>query len=225
VLRLQAALTGSRFARGFLTPGGVRAEGGLGLDELLAQVADLERDLRRDRRLFLGTSSMTDRLIGSGHLDRVLVESYGAVGPLARGSGLSTDARHERPYGDYRRLGVRVMTAHDGDAMARVEVRFAEIAESLRVVRQAVDQLRRRDGALRADLPRASGDALGWAEAPQGEVVHRVELRDGILGRVHVASPSLRNWALFDHAFGKDVLTDFAFIEHSFGLTPAGADR
>ena len=35
----------------------------------------------------------------------------------------------------------------------------------------------------------------------------------------------LRNWALFEHAFPKDVLTDFAFIEHSFGLTPAGADR
>jgi Ni,Fe-hydrogenase III large subunit len=42
---------------------------------------------------------------------------------------------------------------------------------------------------------------------------------------VRIASPSLRNWALFDHAFPADVLTDFAFIEHSFGLTPAGADR
>ena len=52
-----------------------------------------------------------------------------------------------------------------------------------------------------------------------------VEIRRGILGNVHIASPSLRNWALFDHAFPKDVLTDFAFIEHSFGLTPAGADR
>ncbi|HVW18700.1 MAG TPA: hypothetical protein VHB30_10680, partial [Solirubrobacteraceae bacterium] len=77
----------------------------------------------------------------------------------------------------------------------------------------------------RTALPVASGSASGWAEAPQGEVVYRVEVGDGVVAGVHVASPSLRNWALFDHAFPKDVLTDFGFIEHSFGLTPAGADR
>jgi Ni,Fe-hydrogenase III large subunit len=71
----------------------------------------------------------------------------------------------------------------------------------------------------------ASGSAFGWAEAPQGELLIWVEVRDGLIHRVHIASPSLRNWALFDHAFPNDVLTDFAFIEHSFGLTPAGADR
>ena len=169
---------------------------------------------------------MTDRLIGGGHLDRALVEEYGAVGPVARGSGLSTDARHERPYGDYRRLGLRVVVHREGDAMARINVRFGELAESMRLLRQAIEQLRRREGELLTPLPAdATGTACGWAEAPQGELLFWVELRDGVVHRVHIASPSLRNWALFDHAFPKDVLTDFAFIEHSFGLTPAGADR
>jgi formate hydrogenlyase subunit 5 len=226
VQRLRARLTGSRFARGVIVPGGVRCEGAIGLDELRAAVEQFERDLRRDRRLFLGTASMTDRLIGAGRLDRPLVEEYSAVGPLARGSGLSTDARHERPYGDYERLGVRVITRREGDAMARINVRFGELAESLRLLRQSIDHLRRRDGRLTNPLPtHRGGTAFGWAEAPQGELVIWVEIRDGLLHRVHVASPSLRNWALFDHAFPADVLTDFAFIEHSFGLTPAGADR
>jgi formate hydrogenlyase subunit 5 len=225
VLRLQAALTGSRFGRGVVAPGGVRFDGRVDLSALLAALERFERELRRDRRLFLATGSMTDRLIGSGRLDRALIEEYGAVGPLARGSGVSTDARHERPYGDYRRLGVEVQTARDGDAMARIEVRFAELSESIRLLRQSVDHLRRRDGALHAELPVASGAAYGWAEAPQGEVVTWVELEQGVVANVHVASPSLRNFALFDHAFPADVLTDFAFIEHSFGLTPAGADR
>lgn len=225
VLRLQAALTGSRFGRGVVVPGGVRQEGGVELEALLEAIDGFEHELRRDRRLFLATGSMTDRLIGSGHLPRKLVESYGGVGPVARGSGLSTDARHERPYGDYRRLGVEVATAAAGDAMARIEVRFAELSESIRLLRQCIDHLRRRDGELRAPLPLGSGRALGWTEAPQGELVTWVEIEDGVLTNVHVASPSLRNWALFDHAFPADVLTDFAFIEHSFGLTPAGADR
>jgi Ni,Fe-hydrogenase III large subunit len=226
VTRLRATLTGSRFGRGVIVPGGVRFDGTMGLDELLAELDHLERDLRRDRRLFLGTASMTDRLIGAGRLERALVEDYSAVGPLARGSGLSTDARHERPYGDYRRLGLRVVTHREGDAMARVNVRFGELSESLRILRQSIDHLRRRDGQLKTSLPEAgNGAGFGWAEAPQGELVIWVEIRDGVVNRVHVASPSLRNWALFDHAFPNDVLTDFAFIEHSFGLTPAGADR
>jgi Ni,Fe-hydrogenase III large subunit len=226
VTRLRAALTGSRFARGAIVPGGVSADGGLDPGALAVALERLEADLNRDRRLFQGTASMTDRLIGSGHLGRALVEQYSAVGPVARGSGLSTDARHERPYGEYRRLGLRVVADREGDAMARVNVRFGELSESLRILRQLVDRLRRGGLELRTPLPRnGSGAAFGWAEAPQGELVVWVEIRDGLVHRVHVASPSLRNWALFDHAFPADVLTDFAFIEHSFGLSVAGADR
>ena len=81
---------------------------------------------------------MTDRLIGSGRLPRALVEEYSAVGPVARGSGLSTDARHERPYGEYRRVGLQIVTQRDEDAMARVLVRFSELTESQRILRQAL---------------------------------------------------------------------------------------
>jgi formate hydrogenlyase subunit 5 len=226
VMRLRAQLTGSRFGRGVIVPGGVRFDGRISPGDLLADVDRFERDLTRDRRLFLGTASMTDRLIGTGRLPRALVEEYGAVGPLARGSGLSIDARHERPYGDYRRLGLQVVTHREEDAMARVLVRFGELSESLGLLRQSIDHLRRADGELVAPLPAdGSGCGFGWAEGAQGELVVWVELSHGQLGAVHVASPSLRNWALFDHAFPKDVLTDLAFIEHSFGLTPAGADR
>jgi Ni,Fe-hydrogenase III large subunit len=226
IQRLRARLTGSRFGRGVVVPGGVRAEGLIGLDEVMSEFDAFELDLARDRRLFLGTASMTDRLIGSGWLERSLVEEHGAVGPLARGSGVSTDARHERPYGDYDRLGVRVVARRDGDAMARINVRFGELSESLLLLRQAVEHLRRRPDRIRVPLPAGtSGAACGWVEAPQGELLIWVEVDDGLIESVHIASPSLRNWPLFEHAFGKDVLTDFAFIEHSFGLTPAGADR
>jgi len=226
VMRMRVALTGSRFGRGVIVPGGVRYDGRTDLDELCRELDGFERDLVRDRHLFLGTASMTDRLIGSGRLPRGLVEEYCGVGPLARGSGLSVDARHERPYGEYRRLGLRVVTERGEDAMARVNVRFGELRESIRIMRQSIDHLSRRDGQLSVPLPaEGEGAAFGWAEAPQGEIVTWVEIRGGLINRVHIASPSLRNWALFDYAFPKDVLTDFAFIEHSFGLTPAGADR
>ena len=225
ILRLQARLTGSRFARGIIVPGGVRAEGVVPLDELNRALDEFERDLLRDRKLLLRTTSFTDRLIGSGTLDRQTVDAFGAVGPVARAAGTATDARFERPYAGYRRLGFELVTREDGDAMARLEVRFGEIDQSLHLLRQALDRLRRDPGDLLADLPAGTGAALGWAEAPQGEAVFWVEVADGRIALARIASPSFRNWQLFSESFRGDVLTDFAFIEHSFGLTPAGADR
>ncbi|MGH3049240.1 MAG: nickel-dependent hydrogenase large subunit, partial [Gaiellaceae bacterium] len=226
VLRLRARMCGSRFGRGVVVPGGVSAAPALDPGEIRAAVERLERDLRRDRRLLLRTTSFTDRLVGTGTLDRGTVAALGGVGPVARAAGAATDARFERPYGAYRRLGFEVATALDGDAMARLEVRFAEVTQSIHLIRQALDGLGRAGGALTADAP---GDdrtsAYGWVEAPQGELVYRVEVADGRIGQVRIASPSLRNWPLFTASFGGDVLTDFSFIEHSFGLTPAGADR
>jgi Ni,Fe-hydrogenase III large subunit len=110
--------------------------------------------------------------------------------------------------------------------MARLEVRLGEIEQSLHLTRQALDRLQRLgDGPLSTELPAGDGAAFGWAEAPQGELVYWTELEGGSLGRVHISSPSLHNWPLFVASFRGDVLTDFSFIEHSFGLTPAGADR
>ena len=127
MLRLRARLTGSRFARGMVRPGGVRFAGAGSHGDLREALDRLERELRRDRDLLLRTTSFTDRLIGTGTLDRATVEAYGGVGPVARGSGVSTDARFERPYGAYDRVGFEVITRDAGDAMARVEVRFGEL--------------------------------------------------------------------------------------------------
>jgi formate hydrogenlyase subunit 5 len=224
VMRLRARLCGSRFGRGVVCPGGIAVEPLLPPADVIAALDELERDLGRDRRLLLRTSSFTDRLIGSGTLDPATVDRYGGVGPVARGCGLAVDARFERPYGGYRRLGFRVPTAHGGDAMARLEVRFDEIGQSLHLIRQALERFDRLPAELRTPLS-GSGEACGWAEAPMGEVVYWVAVAGGAVGEAHIVSPSLRNWPLFAESFGGDVLTDVSFIEHSFGLTPAGADR
>jgi formate hydrogenlyase subunit 5 len=225
ILRLRARLCGSRFGRGVIVPGGIAAPPLLSPAQVLAELDRFERDLRRDRGLLLATTSFTDRLIGSGRLDTETVEAYAGVGPVARASGVGTDARFERPYGAYVRLGARLATAEEGDAMARLQIRFGEIHESLHLIRQAFERLGRYDNELLAAPLVGDGAAFGWAEAPMGEVVYWVETRGGTLGTVRIASPSLRNWPLFVESFHGDVLTDFSFIEHSFGLTQAGADR
>jgi formate hydrogenlyase subunit 5 len=225
IQRLRAELCGSRFGRGVVVPGGLGAAPLLAPDAVLAALDRFEGDLRRDRRLLLGTASFTDRLVGSGMLDRDTVDAFSGVGPVARACGVAADARFERPYGAYVRVGGRIATVDDGDAMGRLRVRFLEIAESLHIIRQAFERLDKYGPELRATLPAGSGAAFGWAEAPMGELLYWVEVRDGTIGVARIVSPSLRNWPLFEASFRGDVLTDFAFIEHSFGLTPAEADR
>ncbi|MGH2899762.1 MAG: hypothetical protein ACRDMZ_13900, partial [Solirubrobacteraceae bacterium] len=89
IQRLRARLCGSRFGRGVITPGGLAAPPLLEPKTALAALDEFERQLRRDRRLLLGTASFTDRLIGSGTLDRATVEAYAGVGPVARACGIA----------------------------------------------------------------------------------------------------------------------------------------
>ncbi|HLY86495.1 MAG TPA: NADH-quinone oxidoreductase subunit C [Gaiellaceae bacterium] len=225
VMRLRARLCGNRFGRGVLMPGGVRREPLLSSAEVIQAIDSFEDDLRRDRSLLLATASFTDRLIGSGRLDAETVMRYGGVGPIARACSLGIDARLERPYGSYGRLGFRIARTTGGDAMARFEVRLEEIDQSVHVIRQALERLDGDMAALRIAITDASGEGCGWAEAPNGEVIYWIAIEDGRLREVHIVSPSLRNWPLLSESYRGDVLTDVSFIEHSFGLTPAGADR
>jgi formate hydrogenlyase subunit 5 len=225
VMRLRAQLCGSRFGRGVVVSGGIRNEPFLSPAQLVEAIDGFDEDLRRDRALLLATASFTDRLIGSGKLDAETVARYGGVGPVARSCSLGIDARLERPYGAYGRLGFRIARAAAGDAMGRFDVRLEEIDQSLHVIRQALERIHGEPAELRQPLVDPSGEGYGWAEAPSGEVIYRVVLEDGLLREVHIVSPSLRNWPLLGESYRGDVLTDVSFIEHSFGLTPAGADR
>ena len=225
VMRLRARLCGSRFGRGVVIPGGIRREPLLTSAEFIDEVDSFEADFRRDRPLLLATASFTDRLVGSGRLDAETVTEYGGVGPIARACSLGIDARLERPYDGYRRVGFRIARAAISDAMARFEVRLEEIDQSLHLIRQALERIDGEPAAPRQRITNATGEGYGWAEAPNGEVIYWIAIDGDRLREVHIVSPSLRNWPLLSESYRGDVLTDVSFIEHSFGLTPAGADR
>ena len=67
------------------------------------------------------------------------------------------------------------------------------------------------------------GRATGWAEAPQGEVLYDVTIEGGRIAHCQPRSASFHNLVLMHEVFAGDILTDFPFIEASFGLSVAGA--
>ena len=226
VQRLRARLCGSRFGRGVVVPGGVTRPLRLRPTEVLATLASLEREIDEDVCRLMDTPSFVDRLRKTGVLAHGDARRFAVVGPVGRASGVPEDVRTSRPYGAYQRLGQRIFEAHDeGDALARQRVRIAEIAGAFHLVRQAVDLLDElgEPRSWRADVPAVGGRSIGWAEAPQGELLYVVEAAEGRLLQVSQRSASFHNLAAYPAAFPKDVFTDVAFIEASFGLSIAGA--
>jgi formate hydrogenlyase subunit 5 len=226
VQRLRARLCGSRFGRGVVVPGGVAGPPRLDAGQLFTALDQIEHGTRADLRLLMATPSFLDRLRGTGAIAPDIAQLYAAVGPVGRGSGQTEDVRFSRPYAGYERLGHQLVEPRgDGDALARQRVRTDEITGAFHLIRQAIDDLSDGTGVggpWAVPVDRVSGEGWGWAEAPQGELLYLVKVKDGRLVRVKPRSASFHNLALFPAAFPKDILTDFAFIEASFGLSIAG---
>jgi Ni,Fe-hydrogenase III large subunit len=225
VMRLVGELCGSRFGRGLVVPGGVSAWPLERREDVLATVRKLAKPVMADERMLMGTSSFLDRLRGTGPLAPGRARDHGALGPIGKASGYSDDARLGRPYDGYPLLGAEPSPDHSaGDALARLRVRWEEVAQSFRLIEHAVSALPGQPAAaLRVSCEPAEGRATGWAEAPQGEVLYDVTVEDGRVTRCLPRSASFHNLVLMHEVFAGDILTDFPFIEASFGLSVAGA--
>jgi Ni,Fe-hydrogenase III large subunit/Ni,Fe-hydrogenase III component G len=227
VLRLNAAISGHRYLFGMNVPGGVSRDlteqGQQATREL---VLALRRDLETLSRLLLASSSHRDRLETTGMLSRQDARAYGAVGPIARASGLDRDLRRDHPYAAYADVDFDVPVFQEGDALARARIRLEEIVQSLALIDQVLERLP--GGQVRVPMPPLppGHSASGWAESARGESVHWILAGpDGTLQRYRVRPASFANWQAFSLAVpGHNILTDFPIIEQSFGLSFAGAD-
>ena len=229
VLRLVSRLCGSRFGRGVVVPGGVSAPPRLSPAEIRAEVDKLRRAVTADAAALMATSSFLDRLRGTGPLTPQRARQHGALGPVGKAAGYADDARLARPYDGYLPLAVPpVRSQIAGDATARLRVRWDEVDQSFSLLRQVAEDLAERSSDLRhlscepASGGADSGRAVGWAEAPQGEVTYDVRIDAGRIVRCHPRSASFHNLVLMHEVFAGDILTDFPFIEASFGLSVAG---
>jgi formate hydrogenlyase subunit 5 len=224
-MRLVGQLCGSRFGRGVIVPGGVSAFPKKPPVQILAAIGPLEKEILADAELLMGTSSFLDRLRGTGPLAPDRAREHGALGPIGKASGYADDARLARPYDAYPLLSEEPVGQHSGgDAMTRLRVRFDEAGRAFRFIRVALSILPERERlTARAPCDPPNGRATGWAEGPQGEVLYDVTIEGGRIVCCQPRSASFHNLVLMHEVFARDILTDFPFIEASFGLSVAGA--
>ncbi len=222
--QINARLTGSRFLRSLLIPGGLRRDlrpdGWLSeaLEALRAEFAEYARQLD-------ASDSHLDRLITTGMLSGRQAFDQGATGPVQRASGADRDLRRDHPYAAYAELPLTIPIHRDGDAYARAQIRMQEIDASIAMMQRILLLLP--EGDIRAPCPvQAWAEGLGWAELPRGSLFYAVHFgADGRLARVKIKSPSFSNWRVFPVTVHDTNMMDYAINEASFGLTVAGCAR
>jgi Ni,Fe-hydrogenase III large subunit/Ni,Fe-hydrogenase III component G len=229
--QLNEELTGSRFLRGLLTPGGVDLDldAGLGRSIEAAMAATAEALASLLERIE-NNPTVTDRLDGTGILPLRDVIALGVTGVAARASGADRDARRDHPHAAYAGedgLEVSVATDADGDVHARVNVRAVEARESIRLVRALLGSMP--SGPIRAAMPAVLPPwrvGLAAIESPRGAAIHW--LRSDAAGRVdryHLRSASYANWPAVPIAAQSAIVPDFPLVNKSFELCYSCTDR
>jgi NADH-quinone oxidoreductase subunit D len=223
IMRIFEFVSGQRMMTSYFRIGGLALEPPPGwldrvgrvIDALPGHIDEYE-DLLTNNRIWLG------RTQGIGILSAADAIAMGASGPMLRGSGVAYDVRKAFPYSSYDEFEFEVQTQAAGDCFARYQVRVAEIRESIKIVRQAINKIPA-EGPIRTVAPgivppsreemKTSIEGLiyhfkifteGFAPPP-GEVYQVIESPRGELGffvasdgsakpyRVKVRAPSFIN--------------------------------
>ncbi|MGC8559439.1 MAG: NADH-quinone oxidoreductase subunit C [Phycisphaerae bacterium] len=229
-LRLSARWAGHRYLYGLVTSGGVTRD--YSDTELSALKREIDHLIGRAQGLrdhLETTSSFLDRFEGVGTVPLESACQLGLVGPVARASGLQGDLRVYSPYGHYAAINQQTLAPKEalepeGDGYARIRVLFAELASAADWIKHTVEALP--GGPVMAPMSDATGEGLGYVEAPKGAAFHFVELGKGLfVRRWHITSPSFVNWHGFHLAAENFAFQDFPIMMATFGLSIAESDK
>jgi NADH-quinone oxidoreductase subunit D len=201
ILDLFEMISGNRNSYAMFKAGGVRRDIE---NSKIPKIIEVLDKFKKKNDLLVG-AVMDDPVIhartkGVGILTKQDIIDYAAVGPTARASGVAIDVRKDDPYAAYPLVNWKVITAEEGDVFAKAEVRLLEMYESISIIEQCLEGLKKeKEGEIEVKVKNiAEGWGTGHAEAPRGEVFHYV-LTDGSNSpaRHKVRAPSYTNIATF----------------------------
>lgn len=225
-LRTSHALFGHRYLMDTIVPGGVARDiDAAGIARMREEIDDLGKAVAVLRNIYDEHAGLQDRFIGCGRVKPDLADRMGLTGLAGRASAVAWDLRVQFPPVPYDGFEVRMATHGNGDVAARVNVRFEEIAESLRLIGLVLSSLPVGGIAVPVPAAPAHGFGIGWVEGWRGEVLIALETGDGNrIRRCHAHDPSWQNWPLLERAVLGNIVPDFPLINKSFNLSYSGHD-
>jgi Ni,Fe-hydrogenase III large subunit len=223
ILRFNAVMTGSRFLKGMIIPGGLKQDVPTNkLKDLREYLAAFKERFEEAVKAADDSSWVIDRFETTGKVDNRLVAPLNLSGPLARASGADVDTRRDHPYGIYRKLESEIPVKKEGDVLARFHVKTAEIRSSVDIITNVIKSLQ--EGPIFTKYSNKDGYALTLVEAPRGQNMHWVYVKNGVIDRYKIRTASFCNWWAIEHAVLGNIVPDFPVINKSMNLSYAGND-
>ncbi len=224
--RLSAEILGHRLMMDCIVPGGVALDPpARALERVRAQCDAVEREVLFLRRIYDEHAGLQDRFMGTGIVSAQLAAQLGLTGLAGRASGQAADLRCDHPGVPWKQLNVTMATRNEGDVGARVDVRFDETVESLRLIRELCVSMPAGVHRRTLTVPAREAFGAGWVEGWRGEIFVALELdATGAIRRCHCHDPSWQNWPVVEHAAIGNIIADFPLINKSFNLAYSGHD-
>ena len=223
ILRYNDLLTGSRFLKGIIAPGGLARD--IPTRHLLALTDYLGIFISRFKKavnFVHNLDSVLDRLETTGVINPSLVNPLNISGPAARASGAKIDTRLDHPYGIYADLKLVKRFADKGDVLCRFDVKTEEVLDSVGIIQHLIEGID--SGPINSQFALKDGCGLALIEAARGQSLHWVYLKNGLVDRYKVRTASFCNWQVIEHAVMGNIVPDFPLINKSLNLSYAGTD-
>jgi NADH-quinone oxidoreductase subunit D len=142
ILDIFEFVTGLRMNHAYIRPGGLSVDVPDEFDERVRTVlADLTKRLDEFDDLLLENPIWVERNKGIGILTAEQCLDLGVTGPMLRAAGVPHDIRKTEPYAGIEQYDFDVISTDSACCYGRYLVRTAEMRESLKIVRQALDSL------------------------------------------------------------------------------------
>jgi len=134
--------SGARLHANYFRPGGVAFDLPAGLTddirkftERFPKLIDDIEGLLTENRIF------KQRTVDIGVVTAAQAQDWGFSGPMLRASGVPWDLRKAQPYDVYEKMDFDIPIGKNGDCYDRYLVRIEEMRQSVRIIRQTLDQL------------------------------------------------------------------------------------
>jgi NADH-quinone oxidoreductase subunit D len=168
-------VTGARMHANYYRFGGVNRDLPAGFtDDVLAWCDSYEKLLHDMDKLLSENRIFKQRTVDIGVVSADDALNMGLSGPTLRASGVAWDLRKAQPYAAYEHMDFDIPVGTHGDCWDRYLVRFLEMGESLKIIRQCIKKMPA--GPVRTDDKKVTPPPRAEMKRSMEALIHHFKL-------------------------------------------------
>ena len=138
--------------------------------------AEFPKRLNDVERLVTGNRIFKQRNVDIGVVSKEEAYAWGFTGVMLRGSGVAWDLRKSQPYEGYENFDFDVPVGLNGDCYDRYLCRVEEMKQSLKIMLQCLDQLKKTPGPVLTEDGKVAPPRRGEMKRSMEALIHHFKL-------------------------------------------------